>query len=116
MMMMPPTSTLRYWPSKRSAIRPPTIGGAPRAARVRAVDRRALGVGEAEPAGGDRRDHVEDQERAHAVVAEALPHLREEERGRARAGWPKKRVSMPTSCRARRRERVRQLWRIHTEG
>ena len=34
-----------------------------------------------EPAGGQRRGHVEQQQRPHAVVAEALPHLGEEERG-----------------------------------
>src|SRR4029079_16710097 len=28
-------------------------------------------------------DHVEEEQRAHAVIAEALPHLREEERGQA---------------------------------
>ena len=53
---------------------------APGAAGVGAVDRCRIGVGEAQPAGGDRRHHVEDEEGAHAVVAEALPHLGEEER------------------------------------
>ena len=38
---------------------------------------------EAQAAGGERRRHEEDQQRAHAVVAEALPHLGEEERGQA---------------------------------
>src|SRR5205085_5456667 len=36
--------------------------------------------------------HVEEENRAHAVVAEALPHLREEERGQA------PRVSAESSC------------------
>ena len=48
--------------------------------RVQAVHRAGDGGLEAEPAGRDRRRHEEDQQRAHAVVAEALPHLGEEER------------------------------------
>src|SRR5262249_56330732 len=48
--------------------------------RVRAVDRRCARVGEAKSSCGDGSDHVEDEERAHAVVAEALPHLGEEQR------------------------------------
>ncbi len=35
---------------------------------------------EAEAARGDRRRHEEDEQRAHAVIAETLPHLGEEER------------------------------------
>ena len=34
-----------------------------------------------EAAGCDRRRHEEDQQRAHAVIAEALPHLGQKERG-----------------------------------
>ena len=51
--------------------------------RVGAVDRAGIGGRHRHAAGGDRGGHEEDQERAHAVVAEALPHLREEERGQA---------------------------------
>ena len=50
----------------------------PHARRVRPVHRPRSLVVEAE-----RVDHVENEERAHAVVAEALPHLGEEERGEA---------------------------------
>src|SRR5207245_4237763 len=42
---------------------------------------------EPEPAGRDGRGHEEDEESAHAVVAEALPELREEE-GRQPPGVP----------------------------
>ena len=88
-------------------------GGAPRGAGIRAVERGALGVRESETAVGDRRHHVEQQERAHAVVAEALPHLREEERGES----PRMPEEARVHCRRRVgpdvRERVRKLGRIH---
>src|SRR3954454_8392459 len=48
--------------------------------RVEAVDRGRAARGESESAAGDRRDHEEDEESAHAVVAEALPHFCEEKR------------------------------------
>ena len=51
-------------------------GGEPDAPRIRAIDGAGMLVVEAEGV-----DHVEDEERPHPVVAEALPHLREEERG-----------------------------------
>ena len=50
---------------------------------VEAVHRAGRRGVEAETTGGGRRHHEEDQQRAHAVVAEALPHLGEEERGQA---------------------------------
>jgi hypothetical protein len=56
---------------------------APCAGGVGAVDGRGVRIGEAQPARGHWRDHVEDEECAHAVVAEALPHLRKEERREA---------------------------------
>ena len=61
--------------------------GAPDAARVGAVDGRRVGNREPQAAGGHRRGHVEDEEGAHAVVAEALPHLGEKE-GREPARVP----------------------------
>ena len=69
-------------PSSRSATSRP---GSRRPRRCRCRCRRSsrARVGEAEPAGRHRRDHVEDEERAHAVIAEALPHLGEEQRGEA---------------------------------
>ncbi len=48
--------------------------------RVETVDRAGRGGVEPEPAVGERRDHEEDEQRAHPVVTEALPHLGEEER------------------------------------
>src|SRR5688572_29161207 len=88
-------------------------GCAPRRTRIRSVERGPLGVGEAEPAVGGRGDHVEQEERTHTVVAEAFPHLGEEERGQP--------TRMPEEARiqGRRRvlsdsaERVRKLGRIH---
>ena len=64
---------------------------APGAARVGAVDRGRLGRAEAHAAGADRRDEIQDEEGPHPVIAEALPHLREEQ-GREPAG-----VSCPAS-------------------
>ena len=55
-------------------------GGAPHAAGVGPVDRRRARIGKSQSAGGRRRRHIQDQKCAHAVVAEALPHLGEEER------------------------------------
>ena len=50
--------------------------------RVEAIDRRRCGCIEAEPAPSCIR-HEENQQRPHAVVAESLPELREEQRGQA---------------------------------
>src|SRR5207244_9206391 len=47
--------------------------------RVEAVDRTRLRGLPAEAPGGERGGHEEQQERPHAVVAEAFPHLGEEE-------------------------------------
>ena len=47
---------------------------------VQAVDRVRGAVVEAEAALGDGGGHEQDQDRAHAVVGEALPHLRDEQR------------------------------------
>ena len=49
--------------------------------RVDAVDRGGGGGVETHAAGGDGRGHIEDEEPAHPVVAEALPHLAEEQGG-----------------------------------
>src|SRR4030095_8905952 len=57
--------------------------GQPGAARVRSVDRGRVFVAHPEAARGRRRHHVEDEEGPHPVVAEALPHLGEEEGGEA---------------------------------
>ena len=65
-----------YWPSQRSAMMPPKIAKRPGARGVRAVHGTGVLVVEVE-----RVDHVQDEERPHPVVAEALPHLGEEERG-----------------------------------
>ena len=63
--------------------------------RVVAVDARRIDRGEAEPAAGDRGDDEQRQQRAHAVVGEALPQLGEEQGrkpaadGPARPAWPR---------------------------
>ena len=49
--------------------------------RVGAVDRAGIGGRHGHAAGRDGRRHEEDEKRAHPVVAEALPHLRKEQRG-----------------------------------
>ena len=77
-------------------------GGAPDAAGVGPVDRRRVGVREAESAFGRRRHHVQNQERPHPVVAEPLPHLGEEER--REPTW------VAEECRGRLRSR-RRSWR-----
>ncbi len=51
--------------------------------RVQPVDRAGGRGVEAEASGRERRGHEEDEQRAHPVIAEALPHLREEERREA---------------------------------
>ena len=51
--------------------------------RVQAVDGARGGRVEAQAAGGGGGGHEQDQKGAHPVVAEALPHLREEEGGEA---------------------------------
>src|SRR5262249_58067160 len=48
---------------------------------VETVDRRTRAVVHPEAARADRGDEEEEQDAAHAVVTEPLPHLREEERG-----------------------------------
>src|SRR5258708_2838094 len=50
----------------------------PYASGVRSVDRTGIGIRKSKSPGGEGRRHVQDKECAHAVVAEALPHLREE--------------------------------------
>src|SRR5207249_6899369 len=50
---------------------------------VDAVDRRSARRRECQSACAERSDHEQNQERAHAVVAEALPHLCEKEDGEA---------------------------------
>src|SRR5256886_1636979 len=63
--------------------------GDPDAARVGAVDGAGPGDVEPQPAGGHGRGHVQDEEGSHPVVAEPLPHLREEEgREAARVAEP----------------------------
>ena len=92
---------------------------APDAARVGAVDRRRVRVREAQPAGAGRRDHVEDQERAHPVVAEALPHLGEEERGEAARDGRRKRdrvtseLRRPASRHGMAREAISNAMLVH---
>ena len=48
---------------------------------VEAVDRGGLAIVEPEAAGRDGIDQEQDQDPAHPVIGEALPHLRHEERG-----------------------------------
>ena len=50
------------------------------AGRIEPVDRIGIVAVEPQAAGLRRRDHRQHQDRAHAVVAEALPHLGEEQR------------------------------------
>ena len=47
---------------------------------VQAIDGSGIFLAEAETAGFDRGDHEQHQDRPHAVVREALPHLEEEQR------------------------------------
>ena len=56
---------------------------------VEAVDRAGLGDAEAEAAAGRGGGHEQDEEGAHAVIAEALPHFGEEQ-GRQPAGVAEK--------------------------
>src|SRR5882672_1500920 len=70
------------------ALRPPKPVGDPPARdaneiggrRIEAVDRGRRLIRVAEAAFFDLLHHEQDQQRAHAVVAEALPHFREEQR------------------------------------
>jgi len=65
--------------------------GDPAARQARHVDHRRVEAVhgardrrlEPEPARGDRRGHEQDQQRAHAVVTEPLPHLGEEQHRKA---------------------------------
>src|SRR5207248_8353695 len=50
------------------------------AGRVETVDRPGHSRIESQTASRDRRGHEQDQQRAHAVIAEPLPHFGEEER------------------------------------
>ncbi len=76
-------------PIEYGAALPDEAVGDPAAAQAHQVDHRGVepvdgagfGIGEAETAVRDGGGHVEDQQRAHAVVAEALPHLGQEEGG-----------------------------------
>ena len=51
--------------------------------RIESVDRAGFGIREPETAFGHAGSEIKDQDRAHAVVAEALPHLGEEQGGQA---------------------------------
>ena len=57
--------------------------GGPDAPRVRPIHGARMGDVEAQSAGGRGRSHVEDEEGAHPVIAEALPHFCEEQRGQS---------------------------------
>src|SRR5262249_46946394 len=59
---------------------------------VEAVNRAGDRGVEREAAGGGRRGHEQDGQRAHAVIAEALAHLGEEERGEAARMTEERRV------------------------
>src|SRR6185437_8462682 len=63
-------------------------GRRPHARRVRPVQRTGPLIGEAEHV-----HHVQDEKRAHPVVAEPLPHLGEEERGQT-ARMPEERAGL----------------------
>ena len=56
----------------------------------------AVAVSKPSPPVGERRRHEQDEQRAHPVVAEALPHLGEEQRGEP-AGVAEKPVSVAGS-------------------
>src|SRR5581483_1483357 len=62
--------------------------------RIEAVNRARLRYGEAETAGGRGGGHEENEERARAVIAVALPHLREKQRGQT-ARMPEKTRILP---------------------
>src|SRR4051794_28774222 len=81
MMITPPTKTARRSPRTRSATQPPGTGrrktGPPENGEAGPAPRRT----KPQPPRRNGGCHEEDQERAHAVIAEALPHLGEEKRG-----------------------------------
>src|SRR5437868_3941466 len=58
-------------------------GGKPDAAGIHPIDSSRLSVRESETTCRGRRRHIKDEKRAHSVVAETLPHLREKERAEA---------------------------------
>ncbi len=58
-------------------------GGQVNSHRVPAVNRRRLLGVKAEPAQGNGRGHVEDENGAHAVITETLPEFDEKERAEA---------------------------------
>ena len=58
----------------------------------------AVAVSKPSPPVGERRRHEEDEQRAHAVVAEALPHLGEEQRREA-AGMAEERAVVNAAAR-----------------
>ena len=74
-------------PPDRSLQTEPAIGDPP-ARQAHEVDHRSIGAvnrsscrrRQAEAAHGRRRRHIENEEAAHPVVTEALPHLGKEER------------------------------------
>src|SRR4030095_11448344 len=51
----------------------------PDAAGVRSIDGRGIRIGKTQTTGRSWSRHLKDQERAHSVVNEALPHFRKEE-------------------------------------
>src|SRR2546428_6806739 len=79
-------SSVKYTPgrAKKSIGNEPTAdGGSPRAACIGSVNRSCIGIRKTQAARSCRSHHIKDEEGAHAVVAEALPHLREEKRAQA---------------------------------
>ena len=83
MMRMPPQKHRALLPDQ--PVRDPAAEQAQqvRTRDVHAVDRVGGAIVDAEAAVHDRRGHEQHQQRPHAVVGEALPHLREEERRQA---------------------------------
>jgi hypothetical protein len=67
--------------------------------RVQAVHRAGDARLEAESARRDWRGHEQDEERAHPVIAESLPHFGEEERGQS-ARMTEERVIVGTRARS----------------
>ena len=90
----------------RDAVRHPAARQAQQVdhAGVEPVDGAGLGIREAQAAPGDAGGHEQDEERAHAVVAEALPHFGEEE------GREAPRMAEETAVGARRVQRLLEVW------
>src|SRR2546426_9845218 len=88
MIRRPPRSTLFPYTTLFRSLSEKPIGdeatqdrSEPDGARVPLVHARAMRDVESQPSRRDRRRGVQDEEPAHPVVAEPLPHLGEEERG-----------------------------------